>query len=187
MLPLFPASLLAHNPRVARIWIRGTSGAGKTTLGRAVGARLGVPAVDMDDLHWLPGWQMRSREEFRALLDEKLAGPGWVVMGNYTSSASHLEGLADTIVWLDYPLPVTFGRVLRRTVRRLLRGEACCNGNRESFRMSFFDRESILLWSLTTHRRNHRACLAAIAEARPGRVHLRHRSPRETRAWLEGL
>lgn len=171
-----------------RIWIRGTSGSGKTTLGRAVGVRLGIPAVDLDDLNWLPGWFERPVEEFRALVAEIVALPRWAIMGNYGKVRDGVEPAADTVVWLDYSLLVTFERVLRRTIRRTLRGEACCNGNRETLRKAFFARDSILIWCLTTHARRHRDCLAFMAEVPPpGQVRLRHHSPRETRVWLESL
>lgn len=171
-----------------RIWIRGTSGSGKTTLGRTVGERLGIPAIDLDDLNWLPGWVERPAEEFQALVAEAVARPRWTIMGNYGKARDGIEPAADLVVWLDYSLPVTFGRVLRRTLRRCLRGEACCNGNRESIRKAFFARDSILLWCLTTHARRHRDCLAYMAELPPtGQTRLRHRSPRETAAWLASL
>lgn len=171
-----------------RVWIRGTSGSGKTTLGLALAARLGVPAVDLDELHWLPEWRTRPREEFRSLLDEATANPRWVVAGNYTNSAGHLEGIVDTFVWLDYSLPVTFGRILRRTVCRIATCERCCNGNREAFRTSFLTRESVIWWCLTTHGRRHRECLAFMAQTPPpGQTRLRHRSPNETRQWLDEL
>ncbi len=170
-----------------RVWIRGTSGSGKTTLGLAVAQRLGIPAVDLDDLNWLPGWEERPLNEFQALVAEAVARPRWAISGNYGKARGIAEA-ADTVVWLDYSLPVTFGRVLRRTLRRCLRGEPCCNGNREDVWRTFFRRDSILVWCLTTHARRHRDCLAFMAETPPkGQTRLRHATPRETTAWLEGL
>ena len=171
-----------------RVWIRGTSGAGKTTLGREIGRRLGIEAVDLDDLNWLPGWKERPHEEFRARVEEVVARPEWIVMGNYGRARSGLDRLADTVVWLDYSLPVTFGRVLRRTLRRCLTGEACCNGNREGLWRSFFMRDSVVWWSIKTHARRRRECEGFMAETPPpGQVRLRHGSPQETAAWLRSL
>ena len=48
---------------------------------------LGALHVDLDELHWLPGWQERPGDEMVAMLAEQLAAaPGgrWVVSGNYT-------------------------------------------------------------------------------------------------------
>ena len=117
-----------------RVWIRGTSGSGKTTLGLELGRRLGIETIDLDDLYWLPEWTPRPSDEFRTSIEEIVVRPRWIVMGNYTKVAPLIEGAADTLVWLDYPLGVTFFRVLKRTILRCATGELCCNGNRESFR-----------------------------------------------------
>lgn len=171
-----------------RVWIRGTSGSGKTTLGLAVAERLGAPAIDLDELNWLPGWRERPKEEFEALAAEALAATRWVVSGNYSRVSGPHEAKADTIVWLDYPKGVVFWRVLSRTVRRCLLGTPCCNGNREDFRRSFLERDSVVWWSLTTHARRRRDCEAFMAlPPTPGQTRLRHRSPRETAAWLASL
>jgi len=173
---------------VGRYWIRGTSGSGKTTLARQAGERLRIPAIDLDDLHWLPGWEARPKEEFRALIAETVSRPAWIISGNYGSVRDLIGPAADTIVWLDYRFPIVFGRVLRRTIGRVIRREVCCNGNRERILTTFFSRDSILWWCITTHRRRHRECLAFLAEPAPeGQVRLRHRHPRETAVWLASL
>ena len=168
-----------------RILIRGTSGSGKTTLGLEIAHRLGVPAIDLDELYWLPGWQTRSPEDFRERVRAATAAPRWALSGNYSKVDDLTLPPADTAVWLDYSLPLVFGRVLRRTILRCLRGDPCCNGNREEFRKSFLRRDSVIWWSLTTHGKRRRECDAFMAETPPpGQVRLRHRSPRETAAWL---
>jgi hypothetical protein len=45
------------------------------------------------------------------------------------------------------------GRALSRTLRRAITREELFSGNRESIRMAFFSRESILWWVVTSHRR----------------------------------
>jgi adenylate kinase family enzyme len=37
-----------------RIAIYGPTGSGKTTFGRALGQRLGLPVIDLDTIFWLP-------------------------------------------------------------------------------------------------------------------------------------
>ncbi len=168
-----------------RIWIRGTSGAGKTTLGRLLGERLGIEAVDLDDLFWLPEWRPRAPEDFLARVAAVAERPRWVMMGNYGAVRDAVGPRAEVVVWLDYPQPLTFARALRRTLRRGFTREPCCGGNHESMVKSFFTRKSILWWCLTTHARRRRECDAFMAETPPaGQIRLRHRSPRETLAWL---
>ncbi len=171
-----------------RISVVGTSGSGKTTVGRAIACRLGIPFIELDALAWLPGWTNRPLAELRELVEERTRGPSWVVDGNYSKVRDLVWGRADTVVWLDYPFRRVFGQLLHRTVRRALRREELWNGNRESLRMSFFSRESILLWAIRTHGRRKRQYPELLAL--PEHAHLkviRLRSPAATRRWLDGL
>jgi len=171
-----------------RISVVGTSGSGKTIVGRAIADRLGIPFIELDALAWLPGWVNRPLAELRELVDERTRGPMWVVDGNYSKVRDLVWGRADTVVWLDYPFRHVFGQLLRRTIRRSLRREELWNGNRESLRMSFFSRESILLWAIRTHPRRKRQYPELLSK--PEHAYLkviRLRSPAETRRWLDDL
>jgi len=143
-----------------RIVVVGSSCAGKSTLASRIAEARGVPCVCLDELHWLPGWTERSLDEFRPLVAEAVSGDAWVVDGNYGKVRDAIWPRATMIVWLNYSFFVVWSRALRRTVSRAITGEELYNGNRESFRQSFFSRESILWWVLTTfreHRRRYRA------------------------------
>jgi hypothetical protein len=106
------------------------------------------------------------------------------VDGNYDSKLGTLVlDRADLIVWLDLPLPVKFGRLLRRTVRRARTGEELWNGNRETWRGSFLSRESILLWLFRTHWKNRREWPERFA----GRPLVRLRRSAEAAEWLRTL
>jgi hypothetical protein len=52
---------------------------------------------------------------------------------------------AHTIVWLRIPFHRTFPRLVARTARRSFTREELWNGNRESWRQSFFSRDSVLI------------------------------------------
>ena len=43
-----------------RIVVVGTSGVGKTTLAKDIAAALAIPHVELDALHWDPGWTAMS-------------------------------------------------------------------------------------------------------------------------------
>ena len=174
--------------RLQRIAVVGTSGSGKTTLAHRLAERLGVPHVELDSLHWGPDWTPTPRDLFREQVAEALGSKAWTIDGNYSSVRDIVWARADSVVWLDYSLPVVMGRVLWRTIRRSLLREELWNGNRERFREAFLARDSIILWALTSYRRRKREYPVLFEQ--PEYAHLRvvHlRSPRATEEWLEGL
>ena len=176
-------------PAIQRIAVVGTSGTGKTTLARQLSARLGLPHVELDALHWDPGWAPTPAEIFVGRAGAALGGDTWVVDGNYPEVRDLIWRRADTIVWLDYSLALTMWRLTLRTFRRVATREVLWNGNRErGLSAHFFSRDSIFLWALRTYglrRREYPALLAL-----PSYAHLRAvrlRSPRATNAWLASL
>jgi adenylate kinase family enzyme len=172
----------------ARINVVGTTGSGKTTVARAIAARLRIPHIELDALFWRPDWGETRDEEFLPRVDSATDAPSWVLDGNYSRTRSITWPKADTIIWLDYAFPRVFWQLLQRTVRRALTKEAMWDGCEESWRGSFLSRESILLWCLQTYwkrRRNYPEVFA-----RPEHAHLRVvrlRTPLATCRWLESL
>jgi len=176
-----------QNEAVRRICILGTSGSGKTTLGREAARRLGIVSIDIDELNWEPGWISVPEDELRVRLEQAMEAPAWVTSGNYNRLQEIHIVRADTLVWLDYSLPVILGRMLRRTLRRVVFKEACCNGNYETW-AGTFSRESVVLWLLKTYRKRREQCTEMFANPEFSHLNcIRHRSPRETRKWLEEL
>lgn len=171
-----------------RVAVVGTTGSGKTTLAAQLAARLGVAHVELDALHWGPGWVAQPRAEFRAGVAAALAGLAWVADGNSSAVRDIVWGRAGTLIWLDYPLPLVLWRLLRRSVRRSLLGEELWNGNRERLRDAFLSRDSLLLWALrTTGPRRREYPLLLQSQAYHHLAVVRLRSPRETAAWLASL
>lgn len=174
-----------HLPANARILVIGTSSAGKTTLAAALARRLGIPAIELDALYWSPGWQAKPTDEFLRLLRDATAGPSWVADGNYSVARPVLWPRVNVIVWLNYALPVVFWRGLVRAVRRAWRGEVLWHGNRESFFRTFFSRDSILLWILTTHRRRNMQFRQLQGDPQyAGILWIELRKPSQASAWL---
>ena len=139
-----------------RVIVVGTSCSGKTTLAQQLSRALGSPHVELDAIHWQPGWQERPVDEVRQMAGEAAAGGGWVMDGNYSAVRDIVWGRATAVVWLNYPFRVVLWRCLCRTIRRAITREELFSGNRESFRKSFLSRDSIILWTVTSHRRIRR-------------------------------
>lgn len=163
-----------------RIWIVGPCGSGKSSIADRLAGQLGVAATHLDDLHWRPGWAESSREELISRVTEIARGERWVMDGNYGYARRALAERIEFYVWLDLPLRVTLPRVLRRTLRRWRRREACCNGNYESLSRIFAHRDSILWWAITSHRRRR----AELSEELAARPHVRLRTQRQIDRWL---
>jgi adenylate kinase family enzyme len=116
-----------------RVLVAGSTGAGKTTLARALSAGFGMPHYELDALHHGPGWV--KRPEFEADVERFSRQPRWVAEDQYHRLLGDLLWQrADTVVWLDLPRHVVMSRVIRRSAARALTRRELWNGNRESWR-----------------------------------------------------
>ena len=174
-----------------RIVVVGNSGSGKSTVSREIGARLGLPVLEMDSVYHLENWQPRANDEFRAIISDFISKDGWVVDGNYTNMDvdEFLWPRADTIVWLDVGRSTATWRVLRRSVRRAVTREELWAENREQLR-SLRKRdpeENVVLWAWTKHSHRRSEYEEAIGEGwSHANVH-RLRRGREVEDFLELL
>ena len=173
---------------MARVVVIGTSCVGKTTFAQALARGLNFPHVELDSLHWQQNWIPRPPEEFRALTAEALAKDCWITDGNYGAVRDLVWSRATTIIWLNYSFPVVLWRALVRKIRRVLTQEELFSGNRESLRMAFFSRESILWWVITTfHRRRRQYRRLFDTATTPRLAYVEFRSPAEARNFLRGI
>jgi hypothetical protein len=113
----------------------------------------------LDGFHWGPNWSRRPDEDFRRLVAEATADNRWIIDGNYTIVQDIVLARATTVIWLNYGFATIFTRALVRTIRRTLFAEELFSGNRETFTKSFFSRESILWWVVTTFRKRRKQYL----------------------------
>ena len=171
-------------PRIAVI---GNTGSGKTIVALRVAEALGITHIKLDALHWEPDWVETPRDVFRKRVRKVVSETNWVSDGNYSKVRDILWGRAEIIVWLDYPFHVSFSRLLKRTIRRVLFREKLWNGNRESLRIAF-SRDSILLWSIKTYSRRKREYPELMKAPEYSHItFLQHRRPEETEEYLKTL
>jgi adenylate kinase family enzyme len=164
-----------------KVVVVGTTCSGKTTVARRLAEQHGVPHVELDALHWGPNWSEPSTDDFRARVEEALAGDGWVADGGYHGKLGDLVlERADLVVWLDPPLWTILGRLSARTLRRIRGREKLWAGNRETWRGAFFSRESLFLWAVKTHRPRRKRYEERLARFDVVRL----KSAAETEAWL---
>jgi adenylate kinase family enzyme len=173
--------------RVRRVSVVGNSGSGKSTVGRAVAATLGVSYVEIDALFHLPGWQELPADELVAAIDERTSGEGWVLDGNYSAALDLVWSRADTVIWLDLPRSLVMRQVIGRTARRVLVRRELWNGNRERLRSALNPdpTESIIGWAWTRHAIYRERYLGRLADPRwAGLTVVRLRSRAEINEFL---
>jgi adenylate kinase family enzyme len=165
-----------------RIAIIGTSGAGKTTLGREIARRLTTVFVEVDAIQHKTHWTKVTVEELRAGIEARIGGrDSWVIddtcrreLGDFVS------GRVDVILWLDLPLLLKLRRLCRRSWRRVRTREVLWNGNIETWRDVFVGKDAVLVHATLAHFRHRRTFLA-----RPDAQKIvRLRTPSEIDRWL---
>lgn len=170
-----------------RIIVVGTSGSGKTTFAEELADRLQIPHVELDALNWEPNWTEAKPEVFRSRIEQALQGKSWVVDGNYSKARDLVWGRADTLIWLDYSFPVTFYRIVKRTLYRSLTRQELWSGNRETLR-TLLSKNSMILWTLKTY--SPRRKEYPVLLSRPEYAHLKQirlTSPKTASDWLSGI
>ena len=167
----------------------GTTSSGKSTLAKRLSERLGLDFIELDALYWRANWTPATPEAFRARVETATNSKSWVVAGNYHIVRDLIWPRAQAVVWLDYPFPLVFWRLLTRTLRRGWTQEELWNGNREKFwwHLKLWSDESLFYWLFKTYWRRKREIPILLKFPEHAHLHLIHlRSPREAEAWLAG-
>lgn len=136
-----------------RINLVGTSASGKSTLGKCLAEVLAAPYVEMDTLWHGPNWSEAEPEVFRQRVANATSEEKWILDGNYHSKTFDIKSARATmIVWLDMPFSINMYRAVCRAVERSWTGRELWpgTGNRETFRQTFFSKDSMILWTATS-------------------------------------
>jgi len=144
-----------------RVVTLGRGGAGKSTLARRLGERIGAPVIELDRHFWSPDLQPLGRDEWVRVQQELARAPRWVMdgdLGPYDALEPRLAA-ADTVVVLDFALARCAWRAARRSR----------------------ERRDFWIWG-ALWRRRYRPALLAAARAGAAQVIIL-RTPREVAAW----
>ena len=169
-----------------RVLVGGISGAGKSTMARALAKRFELPYVEMDALYHGPGWVQRP--EFDADVRRIAAGERWVFDSDGTSTGrDDLWARADTLVWMDLPRWQVMPRVIRRSLWRILRRTELWNGNRETLR-ELRGAEHPIWWAYRKHGERRATIGGRLQDPRWAHLDVVHlRSAAQARRWLRGI
>jgi adenylate kinase family enzyme len=171
-----------------RIVVIGTTSSGKSTLAERIAKRFSFNFIELDALHWEPGWQEAPLEIFRERVRMATQAERWIVAGNYHVARDLVWSRAEAVIWLDYSLPRIFWQLTRRTFLRWWTQELLWGTNREPFWVHFklWSQESLFHWLFKTYWRRKRETpqLLSLPQHRHLRlIHFKH--PSEVEEWLE--
>ena len=107
-----------------RIHITGASGAGVTSLGRALADALAITHHDTDDYFWLPTnppyREMRDvADRLRLMREVFLERPDWVLSGSLDGWGDPIVAFFDLVIFLYVPTPIRLERLRARESQRL--------------------------------------------------------------------
>ncbi len=100
-----------------RLALIGPGGAGKSTLARQIGQKMGLPVIHLDSVYWHEGWAETPKDVWKQTVQDLAQREAWVMDGNYGGTMDVRLAAADTIVFLDLPPALCLLRVLRRQIR----------------------------------------------------------------------
>jgi len=165
-----------------RILVIGSGGAGKSTVAREIASRLRLPLIHLDSLYWQPGWRATEKTAWEGVVRELIAGPSWVMDGNYGGTLDIRIERCDTVVFLDAPRVVCLWRVLKRRLYfHSRRRPDIAPGCPEQLTWEF------LRWIWTYPGRRRPGILRRLADLRADQRAVVLSSKRQVRRFLDGL
>jgi len=173
-----------------RMVVIGTTSSGKSTLAQTLAEKFDLDYIELDALFWEPNWKEADVFTFRERVRSATHSQAWVVAGNYHKVRDLIWPNAQTIIWLDYPLPTIFWRLLKRTVQRAVYQKELWNGNRETFwgHLKVWSEDSLFHWLFKTYWRRKREIPILLSMPEHRHLHVIHfKHPQETEDWLASI
>ncbi len=174
-----------------RICVVGNSGCGKTYVAKRLAELLGVTYISNDWIYWGPDWTTAPLEQRLAEYDKATRAETWTFDGNIDGMINKgpvFLQRADTIIWLDLPRWRVFTQALGRSIKRVWTKEPMWHNNTESWRKTFFSRESILILTMKSYasrKQRNQSLFNDPAHARIRKLRLTRR--KQVNTWLASV
>ncbi len=130
--------------RTCRIHVFGASGAGVTTLGRALADALGTTHHDTDDYFWQPTsppyrLQRRIADRLRLMQEMFLDRPDWVLSGSLDDWGRAVAARFDVVAFVYTPTDIRLHRLRERETLRFGRNAVSPGGWRHEETEAFIE------------------------------------------------
>ncbi|WP_409274339.1 DNA topology modulation protein [Neobacillus sp. SCS-31] len=164
-----------------KIAIIGSGGAGKSTLAKVLGKRLGLKVYHLDALFWKPGWVPMDRTAFIRLQNGIMNEETWIIDGNFGSTMDARLEKADTVIFLHYSTIRCLVGIVKRRIQyqgktRPDMGEGC----QEKLDWKFIS------WVAGYNRKKAPSILDKLHKFRDKQIYIFTR-PSEVKTFLRGL
>jgi len=173
-----------------RIVVIGVTSSGKSTLAENIANRLNMDFIELDALHWEPGWQEAPLDVFRCRVEQAIRGEKWIVAGNYHVVRDLIWPKAEAIIWLDYPFLTVLWQLTRRTFTRWWTQELLWGTNHEPLlvHLKLWSQDSLYHWLVKTYWRRKREIPDILSLPEYQHLQLiRFKNPEEAQSWSERL
>ena len=170
---------------MTRIVVIGPGGSGKTRLSGLLAERLQARHIEIDALWHGPNWETCGAEELHRRVSAATDGDDWVSDGTYFAVIGDLVlERAETVVWLDLPVPLVMWRLVRRTWVRKRDKVVLWHGNLED---RWINQIRWLFWPSCKRAFENRRELPAHLALHPHLEVHRLRSDAEVEALLQSI
>ncbi len=121
-----------------KVAVFGNAGGGKSTLSKKLAEITKLPLYVLDKIKYKSGGEEVDYHDYRAIHDQILRSEEWIIDG-YGCSETIWERLnaADTLVYLDLPLPIHFCWVSKRLIKGLFKNPESWPENSPILKSSF--------------------------------------------------
>ena len=118
--------------------IIGPGNAGKSTLARKLGNKLGLPVYHLDQYFWLPNWVPKEKKEWKTDHLKIIQQNSWIVEGDFGELYDIRALHADTIILLNLPRRIIIPRSFLRRLKYYGKTRPdMTNGNVEKFNLEY--------------------------------------------------
>jgi adenylate kinase family enzyme len=101
-----------------KVAVFGNAGGGKSTLAKQLAKLTGLPLYPLDLIQFCPGGIKVPHEEYLKLHSDLIQRDRWIIDGfGCVASAWARFAQADTLVYVDLPLPVHYWWVTKRLLK----------------------------------------------------------------------